>query len=175
MILVTNIVVVLGCLHLIFPFQTLWTEDFVLIILIIFVMYVDNSPQDQRKNISRRLKTAYKHYFGCQLRDQDKTWAPHVCCTVCYSGVKWQMEEDAFRCPHGVTWANKPPFRLLLVWRTLLDSQRRISRRLCILTARLLSSPFLIMIWRILFKFLLPCLKQRTTEFRQSMCYSWCR
>ena len=41
-ILVTNIVVVLGCLHLIFPFQTLRTEDFVLIILIIFVMYVNN-------------------------------------------------------------------------------------------------------------------------------------
>jgi len=61
------------------------------------------SPQDQCKNISRRLKTAYKHYFGCQLRDQDKTWAPHVCCTVCYSGLngKWK----------------KMPFAVPMVWR----------------------------------------------------------
>jgi len=65
------------------------------------------SPHYQRKNISRRLKTAYKHYFGCQLGDQDKTWAPHVCCTVCYSGL--------------TQWLNgkrkKMPFAVPMVWR----------------------------------------------------------
>ena len=42
---------------------------------------------DQRKNLTRRVRVAYKYYFDCQVGDQDKNWAPHVCCTVCYSGL----------------------------------------------------------------------------------------
>jgi len=42
---------------------------------------------DQRKNLTQILKTAYKHYFGCQVSDHDKSWAPVVCCTACYSGL----------------------------------------------------------------------------------------
>ena len=100
MILVTNIVVVLGCLHLIFSFSDITNRR-------LCVNHPDNfchvcgqfSPQDQRKNISKRLKTAYKHYFSCQLRDQDKTWAPHVCCTVCYSGLNGKWKKMPFAVP----------------------------------------------------------------------------
>lgn len=44
----------------------------------------------QRKPLSPLLKTAYKFYFDCQVGDQDKNWAPTVCCTTCYSSLtKW--------------------------------------------------------------------------------------
>jgi hypothetical protein len=29
------------------------------------------------------LDEAYKMYFGCPIQDQDKSWAPHVCCRSC--------------------------------------------------------------------------------------------
>jgi len=62
---------------------------------------------DQRRNLTQRLKTAYKHNFGCQVGDQDKSWAPHVCCTVCYSGL--------------TQWLNgkrkKMPFAIPIMWR----------------------------------------------------------
>ena len=45
------------------------------------------TPSDQRKNITSKMKTAYWYYFGCKVGDQDKSWAPHICCTVCYSGL----------------------------------------------------------------------------------------
>ena len=42
---------------------------------------------DQSKNMTKRLRVAYKNYFGCEIGDQTKFWAPHLCCTVCYSGL----------------------------------------------------------------------------------------
>jgi len=29
------------------------------------------------------VKKAYECYFGCKVEDQDKKWAPHVCCISC--------------------------------------------------------------------------------------------
>ena len=59
------------------------------------------------KESSQTLKTAYKHYFVCQVSDQDKSWAPHVCCTARYSGL--------------TQWFNgkrkKMPFAVPIVWR----------------------------------------------------------
>ena len=43
------------------------------------------TPQDLRKSITDRLKLAYKLYFKVKLGDQDKSWAPHVSCSSCYS------------------------------------------------------------------------------------------
>ena len=46
-------------------------------------------------------------YFGCPLGDQDKSWAPHVICTSCSSGLR--------------DWLNKRklsmPFAIPMVWR----------------------------------------------------------
>ena len=33
------------------------------------------------------LRTAYFHYFDCKISDQDKSWAPHICCKPCYNGL----------------------------------------------------------------------------------------
>nr|CAH7753306.1 unnamed protein product [Callosobruchus chinensis] len=61
----------------------------------------------QRKPLSPLLKTAYKFYFDCQVGDQDKTWAPSVCCTTCYSSlIKWLKGTR-----------KSMPFAVPMVWR----------------------------------------------------------
>ncbi|KAF7269044.1 hypothetical protein GWI33_017896 [Rhynchophorus ferrugineus] len=34
-------------------------------------------------NTSHVLREAYEVYFNCPVRNQDKTWAPHVPCNIC--------------------------------------------------------------------------------------------
>ena len=41
----------------------------------------------QRRTITSLLRTAYFHYFDCKIGDQDKSWAPHICCKPCYNGL----------------------------------------------------------------------------------------
>jgi hypothetical protein len=62
---------------------------------------------DQRKNLTKRVTIAYKYYFGCIIGDQDKSWAPHVCCTMCYSGLTQWLNGKR----------NSMPFAVPMVWR----------------------------------------------------------
>jgi hypothetical protein len=62
---------------------------------------------DQRKNMTKRLRIAYKHYFGCEIGDQTKSWAPHLCCTVCYSGLTQWLNGKR----------NRMPFAVPMIWR----------------------------------------------------------
>jgi len=39
--------------------------------------------KDQKRNLTRLVRNCYKMYFGCEVGDQDKTWAPHICCSTC--------------------------------------------------------------------------------------------
>ena len=48
----------------------------------------------ERKKISDFVKRAYLAYFGMPLGDQDKSWAPHVVCSFCYSSLHaWQKKK----------------------------------------------------------------------------------
>jgi len=38
-----------------------------------------------KRSITPTIKKSYFLYFGCKVEDQDKKWAPHVCCTTCSS------------------------------------------------------------------------------------------
>lgn len=42
----------------------------------------------QKRSITPMVKKAYHLYFGCKTSDQDKNWAPHICCNTwhCDSG-----------------------------------------------------------------------------------------
>jgi hypothetical protein len=47
-----------------------------------FVTSVLNLPQcQQRKSFSPIAKKAYELYFGRKFVDQDRSWAPHSCCS----------------------------------------------------------------------------------------------
>ncbi|UYV69337.1 hypothetical protein LAZ67_6003267 [Cordylochernes scorpioides] len=36
----------------------------------------------QRRNLTPLIKKCHQLYFGCEVGDQDKTWAPHHCCEI---------------------------------------------------------------------------------------------
>ena len=37
----------------------------------------------QKRNLTPLVKTAYHHYFGMKVGDQNKSWAPHIRCNSC--------------------------------------------------------------------------------------------
>lgn len=39
--------------------------------------------KSQKKQLTSLVKKAYHFYFGCQIGDQDKAWAPKCCCNSC--------------------------------------------------------------------------------------------
>lgn len=56
-------------------------------------IYEKSTPHYQRKKFATRENTAYTYDFGCKVLDKDKSWVPHVWCTVCKSdttqGPSW--------------------------------------------------------------------------------------
>ena len=62
---------------------------------------------NQKKSITSKVKKAYHAYFECKVGDQDKPWAPHICCATCTT----QLSQ----------WLNgkRPsmPFAVPMVWR----------------------------------------------------------
>ena len=54
-------------------------------------MYAKNLHQHLRKNLTKSIKIANKHYFSCKICDQDKASAPHICFKICCTGLtRWQ-------------------------------------------------------------------------------------
>lgn len=65
----------------------------------------------QKRTITPVIKKAYHLYFGCKLGDQQKPWAPHICCTSCSAGLcNWL---------HGKRRAM--PFAVPMIWREPTD------------------------------------------------------
>ena len=63
-------------------------------------------PQ-QRRNLTSKVQAAYELYFGCKVGDQDKAWAPDVCCLACSSLLlQWIAGKN-----------RKMPFAIPMVWR----------------------------------------------------------
>ncbi|KAK2578077.1 hypothetical protein KPH14_001025 [Odynerus spinipes] len=65
------------------------------------------TTKSTRRNITALLKEAYKEYFEIELGDQDKDWAPHVCCTKCFITLLRYKKNKKY----------KMPFNVPMVWR----------------------------------------------------------
>ena len=63
-----------------------------------------------RQTITPLLSTAYFHYFKCKIGDQDKSWAPHICCNSCYDGlVNWfKGKKVVFKFADPMVWREPP-------------------------------------------------------------------
>ena len=63
-----------------------------------------------RQTITTLLSTAYFHYFKCKIGDQDKIWAPHICCNSCYVGVvNWfKGKKVVFKFAVPMVWREPP-------------------------------------------------------------------
>ena len=60
----------------------------------------------QRRTITSLLRTAYFHYFDCKIGDQDKSWAPHICCKPYYNGLTawFNGKKAAFNFALPMVW-----------------------------------------------------------------------
>jgi len=61
----------------------------------------------RRKAITEIVKKAYHLYFGCKIGDQDKPWAPHICCRKCATDLLQWLK---------LKW-HAMPFDVRMVWR----------------------------------------------------------
>ena len=62
--------------------------------------------QFQRKTFTPFIKKCYELYFGCKVGDQDKIWAPHICCITCVRLLTG--------CVNG---SHQMPFAVPMVWK----------------------------------------------------------
>jgi len=53
-------------------------------------------------SITPTIKKAYFLHFGCKVGDQDRKWAPHVCCTMCSSKLNAWVNGKGRCTPFGV-------------------------------------------------------------------------
>ena len=63
----------------------------------------------RKRRIIQTIKKAYFFYFGCKLGDQDKKWAPHVCCTTCSSKLNAWVNGKGRCMPFGVPMVWRVP------------------------------------------------------------------
>lgn len=57
---------------------------------------------NESRNLTPRVKELYEKYFGCKVGDQDKSWAPHVCCKKCTSNLCRWSKGNLKALPFGV-------------------------------------------------------------------------
>ena len=52
--------------------------------------------------LNSRIRYAYKHYFECQVGDQDKKWALHICCNRCRTSLLFWLDGKRKQMPFVV-------------------------------------------------------------------------
>ena len=57
---------------------------------------------DRQAKITDFVKKAYQAYFGVKLGDQDKPFAPHICCKTCVENLQDWRNEKRKSMPFGV-------------------------------------------------------------------------
>ena len=63
----------------------------------------------QKKTISPIVRKAYHLYFGCKIGNQDKDWAPHICCHTCAVNLSQWLNGKRKAMPFGVPMIWREP------------------------------------------------------------------
>ena len=53
----------------------------------------------QKRVLTTRTRKAYHQYFGCKVGDQDKPWAPHICCNSCVTSLNEWLKKKRKAMP----------------------------------------------------------------------------
>jgi hypothetical protein len=56
----------------------------------------------QKRAITPIIWKAYHFYFGCQIGDQDRSWAPHICCNTCAANLRKWLSRKRRSVPFAV-------------------------------------------------------------------------
>jgi len=59
------------------------------------------SPKRQQKRITPLIMKCYRAYFGFDIRNQDKYWVPHMCCTSCHKNLSEWFNGKKKEMPFG--------------------------------------------------------------------------
>jgi hypothetical protein len=79
---------------------------------IISVMLVEGwLASSLKRTITLIIRKAYHFYFVCQTGEEDKNWAPHICCNTCAANLH--------SCLSHKRWSM--PFAIPIVWREWVD------------------------------------------------------
>uniref|UniRef100_UPI00358FD4EB uncharacterized protein n=1 Tax=Myxine glutinosa TaxID=7769 RepID=UPI00358FD4EB len=57
---------------------------------------------DRQSNITRFVRKSYHAYFGMKLGDQDKAFAPHICCKTCVESLRRWSHKKIECLPFGI-------------------------------------------------------------------------
>ncbi len=73
--------------------------------------------KDQQRSVSKavKMKAAYFHYFGSKVGDQDKSWAPHICCRSCQSGLTQWLVGKRASIPFAVPMIWREPIMMIVI------------------------------------------------------------
>lgn len=55
-----------------------------------------------QRQLTSHIKQLYHAYFGCKVGDQEKSWAPHVCCVRCTTALSLWFRGKGSGLPFGV-------------------------------------------------------------------------
>ena len=56
----------------------------------------------QKHVLTTRTRKAYHQYFGCKVGDQEKPWAPHICCNSCVTALNEWLKKKRKAMPFAV-------------------------------------------------------------------------
>src|SRR6218665_3876493 len=76
--------------------------------------------KSQRRFMTGLVKKAYELYFSCKIGDQDKAWAPHICCARCAVYLRPWLRDTPKAMPfavpmHGLARTERSRDRLLFL------------------------------------------------------------
>ncbi|GFV38650.1 uncharacterized protein TNCV_4412041 [Trichonephila clavipes] len=71
----------------------------------------------QQRNISNFVQKVYFAYFGIKLGDQDKSWAPHVVCSVCVEELRQWFQVQGFNLKNrkDISYPSKRSLKAVLL------------------------------------------------------------
>ncbi|XP_076066912.1 uncharacterized protein LOC143040106 [Oratosquilla oratoria] len=62
-----------------------------------------------KRQLTQCVKKLYELYFGCKVGDQDKSWAPHICCVRCTSSLSAWVKGKGTGLMFGVPMVWREP------------------------------------------------------------------
>ncbi|KAL7630757.1 UNVERIFIED_CONTAM: hypothetical protein RMT77_019028 [Armadillidium vulgare] len=65
--------------------------------------------KSQRRNITPMLRKAYELYFEIKIKNQDKPWAPHICCSTCAISLNGWLRGEKQKMRFAVPMIWKEP------------------------------------------------------------------
>ena len=67
----------------------------------------------QKRVLITRTRKSYHQYFGCKVGDQEKPWAPHICCKSCVTALNEWLKKKRKAMPFAVPMIWREPTDLV--------------------------------------------------------------